>query len=345
MGNAITNQGVIEAFGGILTLGGKTANAAGGLMSAVSGNKLLVNQGLAQNQGRISLKGGIYENNGHTMTNAGQITGYGTLRTAGLTNDSGILLAGGSSTVDGRVTNSSSGNIEVAYGHATFNDDVVNDGLFKTTEASVSFAGNFTNNGTYFRDPSIQSFTSLNMGENGILIGLEQGDIFKVSGDFISASTRSMEWNTAMAGLEFIYGINGNAHTMSLTGVDMGAELLGYQNNFAWGRMDITGNSLNLLDGNEDNLGGFYVGGLAGVLIDEKNGLITNITGIDGLNLYYLAGLEENAYLDGRNYGLATGGHLMAVTGTPMPTPIPGAVWLMCSGLIGLVGLRRRMEK
>jgi len=27
------------------------------------------------------------------------------------------------------------------------------------------------------------------------------------------------------------------------------------------------------------------------------------------------------------------------------PTPIPGAVWLLGSGLLGLVGLKRRMRK
>jgi hypothetical protein len=47
VGNSLTNSGIIEGRGGTLTLGGTVSNTAGGLMTAASGNKLLVSQGLS----------------------------------------------------------------------------------------------------------------------------------------------------------------------------------------------------------------------------------------------------------------------------------------------------------
>ncbi len=343
--NSIVNSGMIEALNGTLTLSGAVTNSAAGQMSAGSGSKLMMGQGLAVNNGRITLQGGTFDNNGQVMTSNSRITGYGALRTGGLTNEGSVLLAGGSSTVDGQVTNSTAGTIEVAHGHATFNDAVINNGLFKTTEASVSFASAFTNNGTYFSDPSLQTFTDLLVETNGALIGLEAGDIFRVSGDFFNYSTNNEGWNTMTAWLEFTTGAGGDNHVMSLAGADLGAALAGYRDNFAWGRLDLTGNSLNIFDGNNLQGGGFYVGSLLGLEVDTENKLIGNITGIADLNIYYLAGLDENAYLGGLDYDLLNGGQLIAVAGDTVPTPVPGAFWLLGSGMAGLMAYRRRLGK
>ena len=335
--NDIANSGTIEALNGALSLAGQVTNGSAGRMSAPAGGKILVSRGLAANDGRISLQGGIFDNNGQAMTNNSQISGYGTLRTGGLTNAADILLAGGSSTVDGTVTNSSGAAIEIAHGHATFNDDVTNNGQFKTTDASVSFAGGFTNNGSYFSDPSVNTFRNLSVGENGVLIGLEEGDTFRIMGDFWNASTNRQGWNTMMALLEFI---GDGTHQMSLASSDLGAAVDSYLNNFAWGCMDLTGEVIQLSDGNSEPGGAFYVGGLLGA--DIQNGGVYNIYG-NGFNIYYLAGLEENAYLGGLTYDLREGGKLIAVAGDAMPTPIPGAVWLLGSG-IALLAARRRFS-
>jgi hypothetical protein len=338
VGNSIINSGQVEAVSGILSLNGAVTNTTSGQLSVGSGSKLYLSQGLAVNMGKVSLMGGVMDNGGHAMSNQGQITGYGVLRSGGLINNSMVLLSGATSTVDGDVTNTSSGSIEVANGHATFNDDVVNDGVFKTTNASVSFAGNFTNNGTYFSDPSTNSYTNLTVTASGHLIG-GTGDIFKISGDFFNSSEQNTSWNTREAGLEFITGID-NMHEMTLAGGDLGASSKGFINNFAWGLMDIADNILNLGDGNASNNGtAFYVGGLLGLDIDGNS--ITNIFG-NGYNIYYLAGFEENSYLGGLNYDLLNGGRLIAVDGAVMPTPIPGAVWLFGSGILVMAGFRRK---
>jgi hypothetical protein len=329
--------GQIEALDGVLTLSGEVTSR--GRMTAAAGSKLLVSQGLAANPGTISLTGGTFDNNGHLLENSGSITGYGTLRSGGLTNSGDMLLAGGSSTVDGGVANLESGTLEVAHSHATFNDDVINEGLFKTTEASVSFAGTFTNNGTYFSDPSTQTFTDLGVGPDGSLVGKEAGDIFRVSGDFLNASLQNTLWDTDNAWLEFVTGADSD-HLMTLAGVDAGADLAGYQDNFAWGLMDITGNSVSLSDGNTTDGGAFYVGSLLG--LDIAGSSIENLFG-NGYNVYYLAGLEDNGYLGGLTYDLADGGQLIAVAGSA-PVPVPGAVWLLSSGILGL-GLYRRRKR
>jgi len=47
---------------------------------------------------------------------------------------------------------------------------------------------------------------------------------------------------------------------------------------------------------------------------------------------------------DGYHQGELSGTHLYIIE-TPNPIPIPGAVWLLGSGLIGLVGLRKKFHK
>ena len=84
--NAVNNTGTIESIDGTLTLAGSLVNAAGGLLTADNASKLLVSWGLAANNGTINLTGGVFDNNSYALSNSGQISGYGTIRTGGLTN-------------------------------------------------------------------------------------------------------------------------------------------------------------------------------------------------------------------------------------------------------------------
>src|SRR5208282_3073833 len=84
--NAVNNTGTIESIDGTLTLSGSLQNSAGGLLTADAGSKLLVSSGLAANKGTINLTGGVFDNNSFALSNSGQISGYGTLRSGGLTN-------------------------------------------------------------------------------------------------------------------------------------------------------------------------------------------------------------------------------------------------------------------
>jgi len=68
---------------------------------------------------------------------------------------------------------------------------------------------------------------------------------------------------------------------------------------------------------------------------------VENITG-NGFNIYYDPAL--NGDLGGLTYALAGtgGGHLMSAA----PVPIPGALVLFGSGLLGLIGIgRKRIKK
>ena len=144
-------NGTIEAIGGTLSLNGSLQNQAGGLLTASSGNKLLVTQGLATNSGTINLAGGTFDNNGHPLNNTGEISGWGIFRTGGtgLDNHGSMTFSGGVTTVNGPLTNESGMTITVAQNPAVFTGMVTNNGgaTFNTVNATATFAGGFTNNG------------------------------------------------------------------------------------------------------------------------------------------------------------------------------------------------------
>ena len=58
---------------------------------------------------------------------------------------------------------------------------------------------------------------------------------------------------------------------------------------------------------------------------------------------YTLWGLSYNTSLQQENYGIPNVGGEVTIT-TEGTTPIPGAVWLLGSGLMGLAGIRRRQR-
>jgi hypothetical protein len=119
VGNNVSNTGIIEALGGTLAFTGATVTNDGGLMTASTGNKLLMIQGMAANAGVINLTGGTFDNNNNPLDNTGQISGYGTFRTGGLSNSATMTLSGGTTTVQGDVTNQDSGsaNHRLQSGH------------------------------------------------------------------------------------------------------------------------------------------------------------------------------------------------------------------------------------
>ena len=141
-------------------------------------------------------------------------------------------------------------------------------------------------------------------------------------------------------------------HLLSLPGADLGRTRAGYTDNFAWGSLDLTGQPLTLVDGNDTPGGALYVGRLLGLTFIGNT--VTDILGSNGLNIYY--DLFLNPELGGLTYDLAGGGWLAPVAeeflalnrdlqlGQTMDihqTPLPASVWLFLSGLAGLAGWRR----
>ena len=179
--NAVNNTGTIESINGTLTISGPLQNGAAGLLAVDAGSKLLVSSGLAANNGTINLTGGVFDNNSFALSNSAEISGYGTFRSGGLTNYNVITLTGATSTVNGPVTNASSGTINVSYNPAIFTGNVVNNGFVKSTSTTVTWAGGFTNNGTYHSDPAQNYFAGLANGATGLLLG-GAGDGFFITG-------------------------------------------------------------------------------------------------------------------------------------------------------------------
>jgi hypothetical protein len=75
--------------------------------------------------------------------------------------------------------------------------------------------------------------------------------------------------------------------------------------------------------------------------LDIPEGLITNIRGMDGFNIYYMANLKDNEYLGGLVYNLSDGGYLIPIKGVPEPS----SIFILGSGLLGLLGLRKKFKR
>ena len=196
-GGAIANSGFITGDGaiandiannvagriepsGLLVLGGGITNPAG-MISAPANTRLIIIHGLPTNPSIISPSGGTIDNNGHPLINGGQISGYGTIFTGGLTNAGKITLVGGTSIIHGGVTNNAGKKIEIRYSDALFTGAVVNNGVFKTTGATATFTGTYTENGAFVSDPSNNYFADVFLNPPGQWSG-GVGDNFFVKG-------------------------------------------------------------------------------------------------------------------------------------------------------------------
>lgn len=249
-------------------------------------------------------------------------------------NTSNVALNGNALSVNGDVT--AAGTLNVTGGTVTVTGNVTNTGTMNINNVTAYYEGTFTNSGLLTSDPSTQTFNNLSVTQSGA-IQAAVGDLYKVSGNFLNASTQNTVWNTSGAALEFITGTS-TSHTMQLTGSDYGASQAGYSNNFAWATLTIdAGNTLTLADGlTGGGTVALYVNDLVGALI--SGGTITNIDG-DGYNIYYYAYDSADAYLGGLTYDLAGGGELIA------DVPEPASMAVLLAGLAGLSAVRRRSRR
>jgi hypothetical protein len=263
------------------------------------------------------------------------------VRNSGTFNYSGgsmILPAPGANPNLAGFSNSGTFNL-FGRGTRTVEGNVLNTGTVKTTNTTAVYTGTFTNNGAYISDPASQRFNNLVVGQTGYLKG-GLADSFLIGGNFVNHSTMNTSWNTSLAFLGFVDGTT-SLHDFYLTGADFGATLSGYSNNFSWGALDLIGDSLRLFDGNDVAGGALYVGGIWGLEITDR--FVTNITGMDGLDIYYLANLPGNAYLHDWTYDLTGGGHLIPIDGHQVPEP--STLLLLGCGLAGLGGMAWRRNR
>jgi len=314
----VANAGIIRAEAGELDLtAAGNSNPAAGQIQAGAGATVLYTSGLAANAGTIALTGGAFDNNNQPLTNSGSILGSGTFRSGGLTNTGTISFADAASGVVGPVTNNAGGVIKVTSNTTTFFGTVTNNpgGTIKTTSATARFLAPFTNNGVFSSDPADNFFADLSVGITGALSG-GVGDRFFVAGDLSNASTLAGVWDTRSAELHLA---GSAAHVMTTPGVDRGASFAGYDQNFAWGMLELAaGESLTVGDADLAPGAALYVGDL---ILDGGVGQLTLLrTAAADVNVYYDATRPANAYLSAQSYALVGGGML-----APVPEP---AAWL-----------------
>jgi hypothetical protein len=172
-----SNNGVIRASGGDLNFSAvSVGNGAQSQIQVLAGSTINFLQGMTSNAGVISLIGGTFENSNHTMNNTGTINGYGTLRTSGLTNNSGRLIGigGGNMDVLGNVINN--GVISIQSGRsAYFFNNVSGSGSFTGTGTAVFLAslspGNSPALVTFAGGATLGGGTALNMELGGTNVG------------------------------------------------------------------------------------------------------------------------------------------------------------------------------
>ncbi|MCX5670264.1 MAG: PEP-CTERM sorting domain-containing protein [Planctomycetota bacterium] len=138
----LTNNGSVVADAGMLRFALGLSNGPAGRIDVDSGATVLAAAGLTPNAGAIILRGGTFDNSSYALTNGGTITGHGTLRTGGLTNNAGKNVGVGDGDLDvrGSVTNNGTVNTQAGC-TTTFYNRVNGNGSFPGTGTVVFLDG------------------------------------------------------------------------------------------------------------------------------------------------------------------------------------------------------------
>jgi hypothetical protein len=199
-------------------------------------------------------------------------------------------------------------------------------GKIAVSNATLNVTGTVINFGTISLDPSTVTVHDLTVGASGVVMG-GPGDVLAILGNFVNDSVQNTLWNTDAAELDFI---GGGTHVFDLAGHDAA----GFANNFSWGTL-LLGDT-DVLDLELGSGNALYVKLLEG--LDISGDVITNITGLDGLFLYY--DVADNPLLEG-NYFFEGGGELVALGssgGGGTSVPEPPTMELLLAGLFATAG-------
>jgi hypothetical protein len=299
----------------------------------LSGGSLSANYEYVGNSGvgAFTQSGGTHiVTNTLTVANASGSSGSYNLTGGSLSADTIDIKSGGAFNVTG----------ETEKLVTSVTGSVTNAGAVRTTNADVTWKGTFTltEGGEYHSDPSTQTFDDLVVEARGCIMA-DPADTYIIRNNFQNQSARNTEWHTEQAVLNFVTAADNvdNVHDLYINGRDFGSNPASTAGNFAWGTLNIDGQTVHLYDGNLDTPGGaLYVGLLYGLAINETNLVINNIFGQDAyvLNIYYDPLKNPDLHQD--TYTFAEG------KGSLMPTPLPASLLLLGSGLLGLALLRRR---
>lgn len=334
-GGLFTNQGLYQQWTGTLQLAAGLAHLNTGRISLRGPARLVLDAdarlggaGFIDGDGTVSgagfIEGGIL--------NRGTVEATGALTVAGGldTDAAGKVVVGYGARLEVGTGLANAGILTVDRGTLIVQGATTNTGEIRVQSGSASFNGRFENIGTYRSDPSTQTFADLIVGDTGVIVAGE-GDRFRIRNDFVNLSTQSTAWDTDAATLELL---DHHAHQLTLAGIDHGAHIEAFADNFAWGELVIGADAAVLFQGRGDGTPrALYVHAfqLAGGL-DTLAGLYSDSA------IYYDRSVASNAYLGGRSYQLAGGGMLIA------SVPEASTVTMTGMGLaaLGTLAWRRR---
>lgn len=203
----------------------------------------------------------------------------------------------------------------------------------KTATLHVGPAGK----GTFTKNGGTLLVDHLSVGANGALVSAS-GEVWSVRGNFSNVSTNNTGFNLLGATLEFT---GGGAHTLDVAGADLGGGVdefgvtVSAINNFGLDALKLA-SAFDTLTLNDSNGGGgaLYIRAL--LLPGNNTNLVSGISSVNGLNIYYRYDDTRSGYLNGLTYGLTGGGLLIGI-----PEPSVAVLWLagalLLRGLNGMV--------
>ena len=176
----LNNAGLIDSGASDLTFSANLTNT--GTLRASPGGTLFFGNSFSTNAGTLNLAGGGLLST-QSLINTGLINGFGILSIASgvLTNNGSITFTDGPSTINGNVTNSLNHTITVTNQPATFNNNVINNGTIKAISTTITFNGTYTGN-AYLSDPSTNTFNANATVTSGGFMTGTAGDTFNFAG-------------------------------------------------------------------------------------------------------------------------------------------------------------------
>jgi|GEM_PF-1403394 len=162
-----------------------------------------------------------------------------------------------------------------------------------------------------------------------------------LTGDFGFALTDETNWVWGASSHLALNGLGIDRQSLEIGGHDYGLDEAGFSANFDLSDLVVEGGDTytylaDLFDnGNRASPEALYVDDL-----DVLTGAILNL---NGLHLY--TRLDEQIHLVMAGEGDLFGGGLIIDEPVSAPVPLPGTIWLLAGGLVGLLGIKRRNSR